>query len=102
MKSFEWVSPTNVGDAVKFLQPSGPVDADESPLPLAGGQDLLTAMKDYIVRPPRVVNLKGIPGLNKIEFGEKSLKVGALATLAEVEDHAEIRKRFPGLAEAAH
>ena len=104
MKAFEWVSPATVNEAVSLLK-SAPAtrDPDEAARPLAGGQDLLTTMKDYVTRPVRVVNLKGIRGLDKIEGdGKKGLRVGALVTLAQVEDHAVIRRDFPGLAEAAH
>jgi len=76
---------------------------DEAARPLAGGQDLLTTMKDYLTRPVRVVNLKGIRGLDKVEGGgRKGLRVGALVTLAQLEEHAVVRRDFPGLAEAAH
>jgi xanthine dehydrogenase YagS FAD-binding subunit len=51
----------------------------------------------------RVVNLKGIRGLDKLEGdGRKGLRIGALVTLAQLEEHAGIRRDFPGLAEAAH
>jgi xanthine dehydrogenase YagS FAD-binding subunit len=102
MKSFEWVSATSVPEAVKQLQTRKPVEnRDLAPHPIAGGQDLLTAMKDYIVRPSRVVNLKTIPGLDRIRFDGKDLSIGALVTLAQLEEHADVRKQFPGLAEAA-
>jgi len=104
VKAFEWVSPASVGEAVSLLK-SAPAtgDLDEAARPLAGGQDLLTTMKDYLTRPVRVVNLKGIRGLDRIEGdGRKGLRVGALVTLAQVEEHAVIRRDFPGLAEAAH
>ena len=53
MKAFEWISPTNINDAVKLLDNSENrgADMDEAPRPIAGGQDLLTTMKDYITRP---------------------------------------------------
>src|SRR5437660_813067 len=60
-------------------------------------------MKDYITRPARVVNLKGIRGLDRIEpDGKRGLRVGALVTLAQLEESAEVRRNFPALAEAAH
>lgn len=103
MKAFEWVSPTSVADAVKQLQPATAVaDPDDVPRPLAGGQDLLTTMKDYITRPVRVVNLKNIKGLDKIEGdARKGLRIGALTTLAQIEENPTIRRSFPALAEAA-
>ena len=102
MKSFEWTNPASVGEAVKMLTVATRGDIDEAPRPIAGGQDLLTTMKDYTSRPVRVVNLKNIRGLNQIKVNSRGLTIGALVTLSELEEHADVRKSFPGLAEAAH
>ena len=103
MKTFEWANPTSVNEAVKLLTvPSAATDIDEAPRPIAGGQDLLTTMKDYTSRPARLVNLKHIAGLNRIALNARGLTIGALVTLAELEEHAGVRKSFPGLSEAAH
>ena len=104
MKAFEWANAGTIEDAVKLLKPAAAtVDPDEAPHPMGGGQDLLTTMKEYLVRPPRVVNLKTIKGLNEIKSdGKGGLHIGATATLAEIEEHPEIKARYPGLAEAAH
>ena len=105
MKSFEWTNPASVSEAVKMLTVSTPGDIgdiDEAPRPIAGGQDLLTTMKDYTSRPVRVVNLKNIRGLNKIAVNSRGLTIGALVTLTELEEHSGVRTSFPGLAEAAH
>jgi xanthine dehydrogenase YagS FAD-binding subunit len=104
MKAFEWVSPATVGEAAGLLK-SAPAakDLDEAARPIAGGQDLLTTMKEYVTRPTRVVNLKGIRGLDRIEAdGKGGLRIGALVTLAQVEESADVRRGFPALAEAAH
>ncbi len=102
MKSFEWTNPATINEAVKLLAASPSTDIDEAPRPLAGGQDLLTTMKDYTSRPARIVNLKNIPGLNKITLNARGLTIGALVTLTELEEHEGVRKSYPGLAEAAH
>ncbi len=102
MKSFEWTNPATINEAVKLLGASPSTDVDEAPRPIAGGQDLLTTMKDYTSRPARIVNLKSIPGLNKITLNARGLTIGALVTLTELEEHDGVRKSFPGLAEAAH
>jgi xanthine dehydrogenase YagS FAD-binding subunit len=103
MKTFEWTNPTSVGEAVKLLGvPSATTDIDEAPRPIAGGQDLLTTMKDYTSRPARLVNLKHIPGLNRITLNARGLTIGALVTLSELEEHDGVRQSFPGLSEAAH
>ena len=103
MKSFEWTNPATLNEAVKLLGAASPsTDIDEAPRPIAGGQDLLTTMKDYTSRPARIVNLKNIPGLNKITLTARGLTIGALVTLTELEEHEGVRQSFPGLAEAAH
>ena len=101
MKAFEWTNPTTVNEAVKMLGDASRGDIDEAPRPIAGGQDLLTTMKDYMSRPSRLVNLKSIRGLNNITLNARGLTIGALVTLTELEEHGGVRKSFPGLAEAA-
>ena len=104
MNSFQWANAGTVEDAVKLLKPlNGKVDPDEKPQAIGGGQDLLTSLKAYIVRPPRVINLKTIAGLDKIEVDDKgALKLGATATIAQLEEHPQVKEKFPGLVEAAH
>ena len=104
MNTFEWMNVTTVAEAVNALNSSPPpADMDDAARPIAGGQDILTTMKEYITRPTRVVNLKGIRGLDKIESdGKGGLRIGALATLSELEENPLVRRSFPGLAEAAH
>ena len=59
----------------------------------------LPSLKAYIVRPNRVVNLKTISGLDRIEpDGAGGLKIGAMATITQLEEHPDIRAKFPGLA----
>ncbi|HEV8133352.1 MAG TPA: xanthine dehydrogenase family protein subunit M [Pyrinomonadaceae bacterium] len=102
MKAFEWANPTTIDEAVKLLNDQTAIDIDEAPRPIAGGQDLLTTMKEYSSQPSRVVNLKSIRGLNKLSLDAKGLTIGALITLTELEEHQPARKNIPGLVEAAH
>src|SRR3954466_16242487 len=104
MNTFEWMNVTTVAEAVNALKSAAtPPDPDEAPRPIAGGQDILTTMKEYITRPVRVVNLKSIRGLDRIESdGKGGLRIGALVTLAQIEENTIVHKSFPGLAEAAH
>ncbi len=104
MKSFEWINAQSVAEAVQLLAtPPAVRDIDEAPRPIAGGQDLLTTMKDYLTRPARLVNLKTVRGLDRIEGNAKTgLRIGALVTLAQLEENPVVRRSFPGLAEAAH
>lgn len=96
MKPFEYVNPKNVGEAAQALG----TERDGAKI-LAGGTDLLGEMKDYVVTPSRLVNVKRLPGLNKIEQNKDgSLKLGALVTLAQIFEDAAVRQRFPVLTQA--
>jgi xanthine dehydrogenase YagS FAD-binding subunit len=102
MKAFEWASASSVDEAVKLLKPvDAAADPDEQPHAMGGGQDLLTTMKEYLVRPSRVVNLKTIKGLDQIKVENGALRIGATATLVELEEHPEVNAKWKGLAEAA-
>jgi xanthine dehydrogenase YagS FAD-binding subunit len=104
MRAFEWVNPATIAEAVKSLSNREVAsDIDEAPRPIAGGQDLITTMKDYSTRPSRVVNLKSIRGLDRITVDPAGgLNIGALVTLTQLVEHPSIRKSFPGISEAAH
>jgi xanthine dehydrogenase YagS FAD-binding subunit len=99
MQSFEWVDASSVDDANSLLA------AGSSTAPVvakAGGIDLLDLMKEGIVRPARVVNLKTIPGLDSLRLEPSGdLRIGALVTLAQIATAVEIRERCPALAQAA-
>lgn len=98
MRAFEYVKPETVADAVRELGRSW-TDAKI----LAGGIDLLGELKNGIISPNRVVNIKGVSGLRYIRFSEgEGLRLGALVTLSEIESHPLISQRYTALAEAAH
>jgi xanthine dehydrogenase YagS FAD-binding subunit len=99
MQSFEWANPASVEQAAQLLSGGdarGPVVAK------AGGIDLLDLMKEGIVKPARLVNLRAVPGLDRIALDEKQgLELGALVTLARIAEHAGIRRGYGALSEAA-
>lgn len=96
MRPFEYVSPTTKAQAVSLLGASwGNTDI------LAGGTDLLALMKDDVVSPKRLVNIKNIKDLRGISSSAQGLRVGALTTLGDLADEAGIKKNYPALAEAA-
>ena len=96
MQAFEYAHPTNKQEAVALLGSRW----GETEI-LAGGTDLLSLMKDYIVTPKRVVNIKSIAELNGIRTGAEGTVIGALVTLEELRAHRETRAQFPSLTQAA-
>ncbi|HEX8951691.1 MAG TPA: FAD binding domain-containing protein [Polyangia bacterium] len=91
MKSFEWVQAASLDDAIAQLGPGVVVKA--------GGVDLLDRLKEGLDAPTRLLNLRGIGGLDGIAAAGE-LVLGPLATLAQIEAHAEVQKRWPALAAA--
>jgi carbon-monoxide dehydrogenase medium subunit len=65
----------------------------------AGGTSLLLLMKQGIVRPEYLVNIKRIPGLRYIESANGTIRIGALATHHDLEVSAVIREHLPEIAE---
>jgi len=97
MRAFEYASPTTKEQAVGLLGNNW-TDADV----LAGGTDLLALMKDDIVAPKRLVNIKDIRELRGITLGSnRSLRIGALVTIQELADDPQVQKAFPVVAKTA-
>jgi xanthine dehydrogenase YagS FAD-binding subunit len=68
---------------------------------IAGGTDLIGLMKDGAAFPRRLVDVNGLPGLADVEaLPDGGLRIGALARMSDVAAHAEVRRRFPVIAEA--
>jgi len=93
MKSFDYVTPQTAERAISLAG----VDARF----FAGGIDLLGEMKEYIIQPRRLVNVKQLPDTHEIKSGKDVWTVGANVTVADIEDHEELKKVFPGLQQAA-
>jgi carbon-monoxide dehydrogenase medium subunit len=68
---------------------------------LAGGASLVVLLKNGLIRPSHLVNLKTIPGLNAIEQAEGCLRIGALNRHGDILSSPAIRKICPLLPEAA-
>ncbi len=97
MKAFEYATPKTTQQAVGLLGNQW----GDSEL-LAGGTDLLALMKDNVVSPRRLVNVKGVTGLDTISFNARSgLRIGALVRIADFADNADVRRNYPTLAVVA-
>ncbi|MEO8190707.1 MAG: FAD binding domain-containing protein [Acidobacteriota bacterium] len=66
----------------------------------AGGVDLLDRMKEGLDTPDRVISIAHVSGHDGIEIGPPA-RIGALATLARLDAHPELRRVYPALADAA-
>jgi xanthine dehydrogenase YagS FAD-binding subunit len=96
MRPFNHLNPATLAEAAAALKQPGSVA-------MAGGGDLLGALKDDIAReyPRLVVNLKSIPGLDRIEVRDGKLCIGALCMLGDLSRDETVLSCAPMLAEAA-
>lgn len=93
MQNFEYTKARSIDGAIQL-------STSESRY-LAGGIDLLGEMKEYIAGPKRVIDLKLIPELDRIDTSTSIWKLGANVTIAEIARNERILATLPGLAEAA-
>lgn len=93
MQPFEYASPKTLKEALGLLGADAAV--------LAGGTDLISLMKDGVVAPKRIVNIKDIAELKGITKTAAGLRIGALATVDEVLTNPLVRASYPSLTAAA-
>lgn len=96
MRAFEYVSPTTKEQAVGLL---GQSESDAQAL--AGGTDILSLMKDDVIAPKRLVNLKDITELKGLSSGPGGLRIGAVVTIQELLDNSRVRRLYPSIWQAA-
>ena len=96
MKPFRYFAPLTLQEAFGLLS----AYRGEARL-LAGGTDLLVEMKEKRVVSPYVIDLKRIPGLNQIVLEPRLLRIGALASIREVEVSPLVKAHAGLLADAA-
>ena len=95
MKAFAYVNPANEKDAVAALKADGMLV-----LPLAGGQDLLARMKDYVATPDRLVNVKGLDAAIAAT-ADGGLKIGSAVKIVDLAENAQVAKLYAAVAHAA-
>ena len=95
MNRFEFARATSIAEALDLLS--------EKPGSVlkAGGIDLLDHLKGHLSEPPRIVDLKAVPGLNAIDAEpDGGFRIGPLVTLAQVSAHPALRDAHAALAQA--
>jgi CO/xanthine dehydrogenase FAD-binding subunit len=96
MSRFRYVSPPTLQDALQTLNAT-----NHLVMPLAGGTRILVALHQETIQPELLVDLRHLNELKQIEYTTHSVKIGALVTLAQIEQHPLIQQHVPLLAEMA-
>ncbi|HEY3116555.1 MAG TPA: xanthine dehydrogenase family protein subunit M [Chloroflexota bacterium] len=95
MIPFELHTPGTLPDALQLLNQYG----DEA-RPMSGGTALVLLMQQRLVRPGHVISLTGIPELNQMKTSNGTLEIGGTVQHRRVETDADVKQRWPLLAEA--
>ena len=94
MKTFDYVRPATVRDAVAAASNPGAVY-------LAAGTNLLDLMKGGVSRPDRLVDITHLPDLDRIEdLADGGVRIGALVRNADLARDQAFARRYPAVAEA--
>lgn len=96
MPAIRYEAPRSIADAVRLIE------ADPGARVLAGGTDLLVQFRSAIRRPTAFIDIKRIPELVGIAIDGEGLRLGAATSAAEICEHAELARLWPGLVEAVH
>jgi xanthine dehydrogenase YagS FAD-binding subunit len=95
LPNFTYVRPATVAEAGQALAAKGA-------RALSGGTDLVGCLRDHVLSADTVVSLTALDGLKSVtETADGGLRIGALATIAEIAAHDLVRSRYTALAEAA-
>jgi carbon-monoxide dehydrogenase medium subunit len=96
MRYFEYFEPKSVGEACQFLN-----EHEEAKI-LGGGVSLVVLLKNSLIAPSHLVNIKTIPGLARIEWDDREgLTIGGLNHHRDILLSPLIQRHCPILAEAA-
>jgi len=92
MKEFNYSRADSLEAAVAEFQGAGEARY------LAGGQTLIPVLKQRLASPTDLVDLAGVPGLERISVDARAVTIGAMARHADVAAHADVKKAIPALA----
>jgi len=97
MRAFAYHAPTSLAEAVSILEREGGGGKI-----LAGGTDLLIAIKERGFVPNYVVSLRDVKELQQVSFDANTgLRIGAGAKLSEVAAHPVVQERYPIIVQGA-
>jgi carbon-monoxide dehydrogenase medium subunit len=92
---FDYACPATLAEAVALLAAS-----DGAAKPIAGGQSLMPVLAFRLAAPTLLVDLRKLPGLDRIEVGADGVRLGAKVRWADIEKDARLRTAHPLLAAA--
>jgi carbon-monoxide dehydrogenase medium subunit len=94
MPAVRFESPRTIPEVIQFLQ------ANPGASILAGGTDLLVQYRAGLKQPKAFVDIKRIDELVSVRVDNTGLRLGAAASAVAIVEHDDVKRLWPGLAEA--
>ena len=105
MNKFSWYEAISIEDALQEVNSTVSEEVYESSDGAAifksGGIDVFDLVKEGLIKPKKIINIRNIPGLDKISYDKKDgLQIGANATLAEIATNEHVIEHYTALHQA--
>jgi len=96
LQAFDYAAVRNVDEAVSLLAQHG-----DQARPLAGGTDIIVAVREGRRQVAMLVDIKGIPEVNQLSYdAAQGLTIGAAVPCYRIYEHQDIAAAYPGLIDA--
>ena len=105
MNKFSWYEAKSVEDALAQVNSTVSEQLYESSggaaVMKSGGVDVLDWVKEGLLKPEKIVNIRNIPGLDRMGFDSKEgMRIGSNVTLASIEASPEVKEHYYALYQA--
>ncbi len=107
MNKFSWYEAKSVEDALQQVNSTVSEQlyehSDKASVFKSGGVDVFDLVKEGLLKPQKIINIRNIPGLDKIGYDpKKGLSIGSNVTLAEIASNPDIKTHYMALHQAVN
>lgn len=95
LPQFDYAAPATLAEAVALLAQHG-----GTARPIAGGQSLMPVLAFRLASPTLLVDLRNLPGLDRIDIGADGVRLGARVRWRDIEDDTRLHSAHPLLSAA--
>ena len=107
MNKFSWYEAKSLEDALQQVNSTVSEQlyehSDKASVFKSGGVDVFDLVKEGLLKPQKIINIRNIPGLDKIGYDpKKGLSIGSNVTLAEIASNPDIKTHYLALHQAVN
>jgi xanthine dehydrogenase YagS FAD-binding subunit len=107
MNKFSWYEAKSVEDALQQVNSTVSEElyehTNKASVFKSGGIDVLDWVKEGLLKPQKIINIRNIPGLDNISYDpKKGMNIGSNVTLAEIASNPEIKNHYLALHQAVN